>query len=371
MIVKILPWCLGLLPGLCAAAGLEMPSWHGQATAMVSTGDSASFYGAGAVRYVPTLRWQYTMSPSRLADTEIAWNFGAAARATADGIEDDSLMLRPYRLTVRYSMDRFEARLGLQKISFGPAKILRPLQWFDTIDPRDPLKFTTGVYGLLCRYFFANNANLWTWGLYGNRDRRGMDLSAPVVERPEFGGRWQQPVPKGEVALSYHYRTLPLHAWPALPGTATERGTEHRVGFEAVWDIRAGVWCEAALLRLDVDAHTALWQELLCVGSDYTLKSGVHLLAEHLLNYNGPALDRTDERMNATAVQADYRLGMLDALVGIATADWTSGQTHLSCGWQRTLDRWQMSGTGYVKSKEGFTALAYDSGVQVMITFNH
>jgi hypothetical protein len=338
---------------------------------MVAAGDSASFYGTGAVRYVPTLRWQYKMDLSRLMDTEIAWNFGAVARVTAAGIEDDSLILRPYRLTVRYSMDRFEARLGLQKISFGQAKILRPLQWFDTLDPRDPLKFTTGVYGLLCRYFFAHNANLWAWGLYGNHDRRGIDLFGPYKDHPEFGGRWQQPLPKGELALSYHYRTVDKNAWQRAMGSLLEHGAEHRLGIDGAWDIKAGVWFEACLSRLDVDNRLELWQENFSIGSDYTYKNGVHLLAEHMLNYVGAAWDRTSEQLNATAVQADYRLGILDALVGITTADWTNGQTHVSLGWQRTLDRWQMSATGQVKSRENFCSMAYDRGVQMMITFNH
>lgn len=67
----------------------------------------------------------------------------------------------PYRLWVRLAASQFEARAGLQKISFGSATFLRPLMWFDTLDPRDPLQLTDGVYGLLGRYTFLNNANVW------------------------------------------------------------------------------------------------------------------------------------------------------------------------------------------------------------------
>ena len=69
---------------------------------------------------------------------------------------------------MRYSSDQFELRLGLQKINFGSASMLRPLMWFDQMDPRDPLHLTDGVWGLLARYYFLNNANIWLWGLYGN-----------------------------------------------------------------------------------------------------------------------------------------------------------------------------------------------------------
>jgi len=54
----------------------------------------------------------------------------------------------------------------LQKINFGSATLFRLLMWFDRIDPRDPLKLTDGVYGLLLRYYFHNNTNIWLWGLY-------------------------------------------------------------------------------------------------------------------------------------------------------------------------------------------------------------
>lgn len=277
-------------------------------------------------------------------------------------MEDDSLIARPYRLTVRYSMDRFEARLGLQKINFGQAIILRPLQWFDSIDPRDPLGFTTGVYGLLCRYFFTNNVNLWAWGLYGNRDRRGIDLFSPAKDHPEFGGRWQQPVPKGEMALSYHCRAVENHNGPV---------TEHRLALDGAWDIKLGVWFEACVSRLNIEDHFELWQEWLSVGSDYTFKNGIYVLTEHMLYGAGPAWDNIREPTHLTAVQATYRLGILDALNGIATCNWNSGQTHFSCGWLRTLDRWQMSGMGYVKSGEDFEDMARDKGVQIMVTYNH
>ena len=76
--------------------------------------------------------------------------------------------IKAYRLWGRYTGHQFEVRVGLQKIDFGSAMMLRPLQWFDEMDPRDPLNFTTGVYGALGRYYFLNNANIWGWILYGN-----------------------------------------------------------------------------------------------------------------------------------------------------------------------------------------------------------
>ena len=36
---------------------------------------------------------------------------------------------------------------------------------------------TNGVNALLGRYYFNNNANIWLWGLYGNEDPRGFDIT--------------------------------------------------------------------------------------------------------------------------------------------------------------------------------------------------
>ena len=84
--------------------------------------------------------------------------------------------------------------------------MLRPLMWFDKIDPRDPLQLTDGVWGLLARYYFLNNANIWLWGLYGNEKPKTWEIGKTNQHYPEFGGRFQSPVPKGEAAVSYHFR---------------------------------------------------------------------------------------------------------------------------------------------------------------------
>lgn len=99
------------------------------------------------------------------------------------------------------------------KINFGSASIFRPLMWFDKIDYRDPLQLTDGVYALLGRYYFSNNANLWLWTLYGNDEPMGWEKTPAVWQIPEFGGRIQQPVPRGEAALSYHHREADFKAW--------------------------------------------------------------------------------------------------------------------------------------------------------------
>ena len=83
---------------------------------------------------------------NKLIDFEASANlYGTFAFHPFDEAHSDG-GLKPYRLWTRYSSDQFELRLGLQKINFGSASMLRPLMWFDQMDPRDPLHLTDGVW---------------------------------------------------------------------------------------------------------------------------------------------------------------------------------------------------------------------------------
>ena len=120
------------------------------------------------LRYVPAVSFSCQGRHDRVLDTELSANI-LTSHTLGAGVRDASTSdLRPYRLWLRYSSRQWEVRLGLQKINFGTAMLLRPLMWFDRTDARDPLQLTDGVWGLLARRYFLNNANIWLWALYGN-----------------------------------------------------------------------------------------------------------------------------------------------------------------------------------------------------------
>lgn len=137
--------------------------------------------------------------------------------------------------------------MGLQKIDFGSATILRPLQWFNQIDPRDPLQLTNGVYGIMGRYTFLNNANIRIWGLYGNEKARGFDVVPTNNSIPEFGGRIQHPVPKGELAFSYHHRSANTKTLGHV--SALNKIPENRIGLDGKWDLGIGLWFEGVYIH--------------------------------------------------------------------------------------------------------------------------
>ena len=92
--------------------------------------------------------------------------------------------------------------------------LLRPLNWFDRVDPRDPLQITAGVDAALIRAYFPNDANLWLWAVLAESEPKGWEVAPTVGDSGEFGGRLQWPAGDGEIAvylpLSYQIGGLPL-----------------------------------------------------------------------------------------------------------------------------------------------------------------
>ncbi|HDR00166.1 MAG TPA: hypothetical protein ENN51_07790, partial [candidate division WOR-3 bacterium] len=159
---------LALWASVASAFGLS-----GEAQGWLAGAGNPGRYGQAGLQYRPGL--SFDIVPRRL-DVELA----ATGRAGLEAWGADSLageaVVRPYRAWLRLRGARYEARAGLQKLAFGPGVLLRPLQWFDAIDPRDPTGTTGGVWGLLGRCWFPGNATAWAWGLIGNSGRRQWEV---------------------------------------------------------------------------------------------------------------------------------------------------------------------------------------------------
>jgi hypothetical protein len=286
---------------------------------------------------------------------------------------DTEWRVKPYRLWARVSLSRCEARVGLQKVNFGSATMLRPLQWFDRIDPRDPLAMTDGVYGFLTRYCFQNNANIWAWGLLGNSVPKGWEAIGSRRWTPEPGARVQIPTPRGEVAATYHHRRAELST--PFPVAIDE----DRVGLDGKWDVGIGCWFEAVLARQVARSLLTVetWQRMATVGLDYTfgIGSGLGVVAEHMLagSADEPFGRDTDAQFSALAVS--YPLGLLDNLRAIVYFDWTNRDPYSFLGWQRTTDNWIFSLSAFANpdrpAATGRTGGAAGKGVRLEVVFNH
>jgi hypothetical protein len=363
---------------MLAAAPLSAAeiSLHGRASGWLGVSQDTTFAGLAGLRYLPEARMSARLGGHFDFDAEASVNGFGSVNARPFDAPEVEVRLKPYRALVRVSTPWFYARAGLQKINFGSAMLLRPLMWFDRVDPRDPLELTEGVYGLLGRYYLQNNANLWAWGLIGNSSPKGWEQVGSERWRPEFGGRVQLPVPRGEFAATYHHRQA-LHEEPRV----LSRFVEDRVGLDGKWDVGVGCLIEAALVRQVARDNVTVetWQRMATVGLDYTfgLGSALGVTAEHMFvgGADEPFGGGSDAQLSA--LMLGLPLGLLDNLRAMLYYDWKNGDAYSYLGWQRVLDNWvfslgafwnpdraSVSGAGPANGVAG-------KGVRVDVVFNH
>lgn len=301
--------------------------------------------------------------------------------------------IKPYRLSLKYSTSRFEARLGLQKISFGSATLIRPLMWFDRIDPRDPIQLTDGVYGLLLRTYISTRTNLWAWVLLGNDDPKGLEFLGTEKRRPEFGARAQVPAGKGALAFSIHQRQGRYDsANPAATLIPVVAGAppnfnfpEIRLAADGKWDLGIGLWFEATLTNQHSPHLLFRWQRALTLGLDYTFAvgNGLHLLGEYFQSDMSKAALAGDTfplfRSRFLAASASYPLTPLDHFSAIAFFDTRNNDLYSFVRWQRSYDRWSINLMAFWNPKEyrifaapptGQANLFAGQGLQLMLLYN-
>ncbi|MFQ5864925.1 MAG: outer membrane lipoprotein-sorting protein [bacterium] len=295
------------------------------------------------LRYIPTLSVEKRINDELVVDSELSLKtFGSGTFDSPDEMVDNG-EVKTYRLWLRFSASQFEVRVGLQKINFGSATLLRPLMWFDRIDPRDPLQLTDGVYGLLGRYYFLNNANVWLWGLYGNDETKGWEAIPTDDQSVEYGGRFQYPVGSGEIALTYHHRKADLSKSPlSLIVAGDSTISENRLALDGKWDLEIGLWFEGVVIHQNSEVTSFEYRNFFTLGADYTFSigTGLHVLGEHLLFAMADEPFGTDESINLSALLMDYNLGLLDRLIAIVYYDWDNRQFFRYASWGRIYDNW-------------------------------
>ena len=330
-------------------------------------------------RYLPQLNYNLNLPKTHLFDVEASASlFGTIGLHPFDSLASDG-DIKPYRLWARYSAPQFEFRLGLQKINFGSASLLRPLMWFDQIDPRDPIQFTDGVWGALGRYYFLNNANIWLWGLYGNNNPKGWELAKTSKRQPEFGGRIQYPIPKGEAGLSFHHRLADTRGLDAsMPAFA--EAPETRIGLDAKLDLVVGCWVEASWTTNSKNLEAFTNQELINAGLDYTfgLGNGLYTIFEQLLVSYGEEAFSFSNTTSLSLLSLSYPIGLFDRLGAIVYIDWANGKVYNFVNWSKQFDRTALYVMGYWNPEDNRLPTQNSSqnlysgvGVQLLFLFNH
>jgi hypothetical protein len=325
------------------------------------------------------LNYKYNLKNKKLIDFEVSANiFGTIGIHAFDSLHSDG-KIKPYRAWIRYSTNQLEIRLGLQKINFGSAAMLRPLMWFDQIDPRDPLQLTDGVWGALGRYYFLNNANIWIWCLYGNKNPKGWEKAGTRINYPEMGGRAQIPVPKGEIALSYHYRVSDTrNLGPSIP--AFSEAPENRIGIDGRWDLGIGLWFEGSYIKNSRNIGIYRNQEFLNAGIDNTfgIGNGLHMVFEQLLASYDENAFAFSNKISFSGLSFSYPVGIFDNVSAIVYYDWTNTSLYNFVNWKRQFDKitfylmayWN-PGNYQIPLRSGSENLYSGKGVQIMFVYNH
>jgi hypothetical protein len=315
----------------------------GQLSSWVTFSDNEISRTQFGIRYIPSISLQKYINEANFMDVLISLNGYVSGNTRALKSLEDGSALKPYRTWIRYASRQWEVRLGLQKISFGPAMLIRPLMWFDHIDPRDPLKITSGVYAALFRYYFLNNANIWIWGLYGNANTKGWEFLETEKDKPEIGGRFQYPLGMGELAVSYHYRrfVFPQESVQIFNSMKLD-APEHRFAIDGKWDYEIGFWFEACSQYQKNDFIPLPHQTFLTYGIDYTFDvgNGLNVLGENFLFTVSEQQFGSGPTTKLTSLLLNYPVGLLDQVRTIIFYDWENQDTYSFIGWQRSYDNW-------------------------------
>lgn len=334
-------------------------------------------------RFIPTINFDDSIVSKYVLDAEAAFNTTGQWYYEDYAYTDNYQSFKPYRMWIRLSNERMELRAGLQKINFGSSTMLRPLMWFDQMDPRDPLQLTDGVYALLGRYYFKNNANLWLWSLWGNKNTKGLETFGTPKKSAEFGGRFQYPTAKGEVALSLHHRPMDLGI-SMLPDSLGLSGLydENRIAFDGKWDLGVGLAVELAYINTPkADDHYLLNKHQLFsnIGLDYTfgIGSGLNVTLEYFSYSMLDNNNKIKQPLNFIASQWSYPIGFIDRLSAIVYYHVDEEKIYSFINFNRQYDNW----TFYIMAfwnPEEYQIINYNAernlfagkGIQIMTVYN-
>ena len=342
--------------------------------------DNPVFWQPGA-RFVPSLTWKQSITSNTTFDAEASLNI--YGNTDFRNFKTDTLngQIKPYRVWLRYSNQNFELRAGLQKINFGQARMFRPLMWFDGMDVRDPLQLTDGVYGLLAKYFFENNANIWAWGLLANENRKGWELFGSEKWKPELGGRVELPLLNGEIALSTHHRKVKAINLLSSQLNNFQLLNESRFGLDGKWDVGPGIWFENSTTITQVNnIQVPRYQDMWNFGLDYTfpLGNGLGMTVEYLRYHAGENFLTGGITMQFAGGMFTYPLSVVDNLSLMLFYEPIANQLFNYASWSRNYDNWSIYAIVFVNPyyaqmlgfQSGNRNLFAGKGFQVMCSYN-
>jgi len=339
--------------------------WKGQASVIHASSFEESFdKSPTTMRYIPQLRLDYQVTSSNRLGFDAAvdiYNY-----SLGDSLVDMDGDL--YRFTLRYDTPKAQLRVGLQKINFGPARMLRVLQWFDELDPRDPLALSPGVWAAMGRYYFENGTNIRLWTMADAPDQQRSYWGDTESWPWDVGGRLEYPIPAGTLGLTLH----------SLDASKVSVVKENRIAGDIRVDAIVGLWSEMMFARIedpteDMDVLSVM------AGVDYTfsLGNGLYTALEIATTYQGGTGDEMPWQVRTIALTGNYTLGLSDGLTFYLYAiDFPilESQTIPMLGWQHTSGNWLFYLALYDMPEFPLgsgMSLPSGTGLQLNIAFNH
>jgi len=310
-----------------------------------------------SIGYIPTASFYKDMNNDMLFDAELAYK--AEQYYSGDLLLLDNF--EPHRVWMRFSSQRMEARIGLQKITFGPAQMLRSLSWFDSFDLKDPTGQTDGVDAFRFQWFPSNSFSVWSW-IVRNEQRA-----------VSFGWRGELSSHMGEWGITVHHD--PTDTLQMIGQTGAWFDQRHnRVALDFRYDGLMGFWNENALIFSKGKNIT-----LATIGADYTLPvaSGILIMTESMLiNSSQKNSDRV-----YTAFMASVPLGMIHQIMFITQLDWEEEKIYNYLRWSATYDRYSLNFIASISPKRSAykakdyllskTAAGFGTNFQLMFIYNY
>ena len=262
-----------------------------------------------SISYIPTISFKKNVSNQSILDFE--WGYQLQGNYSGDSLY--KTIQKPYRFWTRYSNEKLEARLGLQKIIFGPTQILRPLSWFDSFDIKNPTNETYGVEALRIKWFSSNNNTFWSW------------LIKDDLDTISYGGRYEFLSQLGEVGLTIH--NDPINSYQIIGQTGIPINKAHnRMAIDYRYDGIIGFWNESTLIQ------SKKTQVILATfGADYTLPilNGVLVMIETM--YASSKNNDQNKTENYSAFMASLPLGITHSAMYVSQFDWGQKKYIITC----------------------------------------
>lgn len=316
------------------------------------------------IRYIPELRLDQQVKAELRLGLDVAldlYNYSLGDSLT-------EMDVNFYRLGLRYDSPATQVRIGLQKINFGPARMLRVLQWFDQVDVRDPLALSPGVWAGLGHHYFENGVDLRLW-MMADAPNQWRNVAGSQDEWPwDLGARLEVPMPKGTLGMTIHQLDL----------TEVSGISETRTAADIRFDAIIGLWSETMLSHVQLPG-SQMDMVTIMAGLDYTfgIGNGLYVAVEGLTSFAGAFDDTLDWQVRSVALMSNYSLGLSDALVAYVYTMETPAMDRKiipMLGWNHTQGNWLFYLAIYDMPQLAQIAsltLPTGTGVQFNVAYSH